>query len=151
LLARLTNEEERRQGTAAKRKTLVHPVADFDTDRWLADLDEDFAILDRLRAAVARITADDDDKLRALRVFLAQPEVVAGKTLIFSEAEATVQYLHDHLNPGGADSSIERLTGSNRGQLQNIIKRFAPTANLRTGEPMPGPPVRVLIATDVIS
>ncbi len=151
LLARLTHEEERRQGTAAKRRTLVHPVADFDTDRWLADLDEDHAILDGLRGAVARITASDDDKLRALRAFLAQPEVAAGKTLIFSEAEATVQYLHEQINPGGADPSIERLTGSNRGQLQNIIKRFAPTANLRAGEPLPGSPVRVLIATDVIS
>lgn len=151
LLTRLTHEEERRQGTAAKRRTLIHPVADFDTDRWLADLDEDYAILAHLQAAVSRITPDDDDKLRALRAFLAQPDVAAGKTLIFSEAEATVQYLYEHLNPGGADPSIERLTGSNRGQLQPIIKRFAPTANLRAGESLPGPPVRVLIATDVIS
>ncbi|HET8629731.1 MAG TPA: helicase-related protein, partial [Thermomicrobiales bacterium] len=151
LLDRLQQEEQRREAAGARRRKLVHPAADFDVARWLADLDADHAVLSRLREAVGRITPEDDDKLRALRAFLARPEVAADKVLIFSEAEATVDYLYAQLNPGGRDPAIERLSGANRDQLQQIVKRFAPHANLRKGEHRLGPAVRVLIATDVIS
>lgn len=157
LLGRLQSEEERRtggNGTGSRpggRSTLVHPVSDFELDRWLRDLDADHAILARLSTAVSAITPEDDDKLRALREFLARDDVVAGKVLIFSEAEATINYLYEQLNPGGRDPSIERLSGANRDHLQSIVKRFAPSSNLRMREAMPGPEVRVLLATDVIS
>lgn len=151
LLDRLATEETLRIATDAKHKKLVHDAQDFETDRWLGDLDADYAILAHLQATVSRITPDDDDKLRALRTFLDRPDVRDGKVLIFSEAEATIHYLYEQLNPGGADPAIERLSGANRNQIQPIIKRFAPAANLRTGEVMPGPEVRVLLATDVIS
>ena len=36
---------------------------------------------------------EDDDKLRALREFLDRPDVKAGKVLVFSEAETTIEYL----------------------------------------------------------
>ncbi|HEY7065080.1 MAG TPA: helicase-related protein [Chloroflexota bacterium] len=151
LMARLRGEEERRTAAGAKRSKLVHPTSDFEIDRWRADLDADYVVLDSLRTAVAKITPADDDKLRALREFLTRPDVAAGKVLIFSEAESTVNYLYDQLNPGEKDRSVERISGANRDQLQNIVKRFAPTANLKPHERMPGPAVRVLIATDVIS
>ena len=150
LLDRLGIEEVRRKARGAKKSTLVHPAADFDTARWLADLDKDRVILEELQRAVARISPDDDDKLRCLRDFLDQPDVKKGKVLIFSEAEATVNYLYEQLNPGGADLSIAMLSGANRDALQGTIKRFAPLANTINGH-APGPPVRVLIATDVIS
>ncbi len=150
LLHRLGAEEGRRKATGAKKSTLVHPAADFDTARWLADLDRDHAILAELQRAVARISPDDDDKLRRLRRFLDQPEVAGGKVLIFSEAEATVTYLYEQLNPGGADPTIAMLSGSNRDALQSTIRRFAPRANGGAGH-LSGPEVRVLIATDVIS
>ena len=51
---------------------------------------------------------------QALRAFLDQPEVRAGKVLIFSEAETTIDYLYEQLNPGGLDPEIARLSGSNR-------------------------------------
>ena len=151
LFARLAKEEARREAAGAKRRKLLHAIGDFEVERWLADLDRDAGILQMLSLAVARITPEDDDKLQALKAFLARPEVAAGKVLIFSEAEATVDYLHEHLNPGGWDDSIARLSGSNRNQIQEVVKRFAPRANLKQGERMPGEPVRVLIATDVIS
>ena len=151
LLERLRREEGQRQAARAKRQKLVHPAGDFDLPRWAADLDADHTVLAKLQGAVARIAPEDDDKLRALRAFLARPEVAAGKVLIFSEAEATVDYLYEQLNPGGRDRAIERLSGSNRDHLQEVVKRFAPSSNLREREAMPGPEVRVLIATDVIS
>ena len=103
-----------------------------------------------LLAAVARIAPEDDDKLQRLRAFLAQPEVAAGKILIFSEAEATVRYLYDQLNPGGADPSIAMLSGANRDTAEHR-QTLRATANLQAAGGMPGPAVRVLIATDVIS
>jgi hypothetical protein len=151
LLERLVREEERRAATGAKRARLVHLADDFDIPRWKDDLDADFAIVDQLRAKVEQIEPSDDDKLVALRQFLARPDVAAGKVLIFSEAEATVNYLYDQLNPGGADPTMQRLSGANRDHLQEIVKRFAPKANLKERERRPGPEVRVLIATDVIS
>lgn len=152
LLHRLTVEEgARHERNAAKRRILVHKTADFNTEQWLHDLDRDHAVLTELHAAVVQITPDDDDKLRALRAFLDQPEVRAGKVLIFSEAEATVRYLYEQLNPGGEDATIERLSGANRSGIQNIVRRFAPAANLREGERLPGSEVRVLLATDVVS
>jgi HKD family nuclease/superfamily II DNA or RNA helicase len=151
MLERLTREEGQRMVRGAKRSTLVHPSGDFDVERWLDDLARDHAILEGLQRAVARISPADDDKLRCLREFLARPEVATGKVLIFSEAEATVTYLYEQLNPGGADPSIAMLSGATRDAMQNIIKRFAPKANLKPREALPGPEVRVLIATDVVS
>ncbi len=151
LFERLRTEEENRKTSASKRKRLIHPAEDFEVGRWATDLDADYELLRTLRDAIAGITAQDDDKLQALRDLLARPDVAAGKVLIFSEAEATVNYLYEQLNPSGQDPTIERLSGSNRDSLQSIVKRFAPTSNLKQGERMPGPDVQVLIATDVIS
>ncbi len=151
LFARLETEELRRAATGHNRKQLLNPAGDFEVDRWLRDLDADYELLHQLSNAIANIRPEDDDKLRALREFLDRDDVREGKVLIFSEAEATVNYLYEQLNPGGADPAIEHLSGANRDSLQNIVKRFAPTSNLRQKEKMPGPEVRVLIATDVIS
>ena len=73
---------------------------------------------------------EDDDKLRALRDFLARPEVQAGKVLIFSEAETTVEYLYRELNPNGQNVHIARLTGSTSHDAERMVKRFSPTWNL---------------------
>lgn len=130
----------------------MHPTGDFDLPRWLADLDADHRILLEISAGVAPITPDDDDKLRALKQFLALPAVAAGKVLVFSEAQSTIDYLYEQLNPGGGDAAIARLSGANStNQIQDIVKRFAPTANLLANEKMAGPPVRVLLATDIVS
>jgi HKD family nuclease len=151
LLEILEQEEARRKPSGSKNATLVHATGDFEADRWIDDLDADFSILNEISERIAGIGPDDDDKLSSLRKFLEDPEVKNGKVLIFSEAEATVDYLYEQLNPGGNDPSVAKLSGSNRGEFQNIIKRFAPTWNLRKAEKMPGPEVRVLISTDVSS
>jgi len=104
-----------------------------------------------LKEAVDRIAPQDDDKLQRLRAFLAEPEIASGKVLIFSEAEATVEYLYDQLNPGGADRSIAMLSGKTSKGMAAIIKRFAPKANLKPKESLAGTEVRILIATDLIS
>ncbi len=147
LLEVLTQEELRRQQPGGGRGRLVHDAADFEADRWIEDLDSDSDLLSDVLNRVRHISPKDDDKLRALRRFLNRPDVRAGKVLIFSEAETTVEYLHRELN----HPETAMLTGSASAAAENIIKRFSPTWNLTPREPLPGPEIRVLLATDVVS
>ena len=151
LLAVLRQEEQHRQEQDGQRAKLVHSVEDFNIDDWTADLDDDHRCLSGILSRVEGIGPEDDDKLRALRQFLARREVKGGKLLIFSEAETTIEYLHRELNPSGENSEIARLTGSNRHEAESIVKRFAPTWNLAPQESRPGPEIRVLLATDIVS
>ena len=124
---------------------------DFDVERWTEDLDNDYSILWDLADRVSDISPADDDKLETLKAFLKRPEVAGEKLLIFSEAETTVDYLHRELNPRGEDKTIDHLSGSRRDVAVGIIRRFAPNANPAGSQPLRGPDIRVLIATDVVS
>ena len=147
LLEVLRQEEQRRQQAGSQRDKLVHSGTDFDTDRWTRDLDADYDVLKDILGRVEGIGPEDDDKLRALKDFLARPEVQAGKVLIFSEAETTVEYLYRELNPNGQQVDIARLTGSTSHDAERIVKRFSPTWNLGARESLPGTEIRVLLAT----
>ena len=151
LLEVLTQEEDRRRGLGGKRAKLVHATGDFKIEEWIDDLDADHAVLRSVHDRVKDITPDDDDKLRSLRRFLARPEVRAGKLLLFSEAETTIDYLYGELNPDGRDPEIVCMTGSTHRDAENIVKRFSPGSNLTAREGPPGSPIRVLLATDVVS
>ena len=108
----------------------VFKTDDFAVDRWNDGLDADHSVLTELLQRVGGIGPDDDDKLGTLKSFLKRAEVADEKLLIFSEAETTVDYLYEELNPGGEDATISRLSGGHRGEAANIIRRFAPGANL---------------------
>ena len=151
LLDVLRQEEIRRQDAGGSRSKLVHSVEDFRIEDWTADLDEDYQCLSSILSRVESIGPEDDDKLQALKRFLARRDVRAGKVLIFSEAETTIEYLHRELNPNGEDPDIARLTGGNRHEAENIVKRFSPTWNLSSNESQPGREIRVLLATDIVS
>ena len=151
LLEVLRQEEQRRRHAGAARDKLVHAAQDFDVDRWTRDLDADHRVLEDILRRVAGIGPEDDDKLRALRDFLARPEVQAEKVLVFSEAETTVEYLHRELNPNGRHKHVARLTGGTSHDAERIVKRFSPTWNLSKRESLPGPEIRVLLATDIVS
>ena len=151
LLEVLRQEEERRRQQGGENAKLVHSVGDFDVAKWVEDLDADFDCLSGILSRVMSIAPEDDDKLRALRQFLARPEVQTGKLLVFSEAETTIEYLYRELNSDGRNPEIARLTGSNRHDAENIVKRFSPTWNLSPNESLPGAEIRVLLATDIVS
>ena len=147
----LQQEEDRRIATGADRSKLVHSADDFNVNEWLSDLDADFDVLDGIRRRVEGIGPEDDDKLTSLRQFLAREDVKNGKVLIFSEAETTVEYLYGELTKDDESGEVARLTGRNRDSAENIVKRFSPTWNLGSRERMRGAPVRILLATDVVS
>ena len=151
LLDVLTQEEQRRRQLESKNAKLVHNTADFNVANWIEDLDSDFEALNGVLNRVEGIGPEDDDKLQTLRQFLSQSEIKAGKLLIFSEAETTVDYLFEQLNPGGNDPMIARLTGNTRHDAENLVKRFSPTWNTSPNERLPGPEINVLLATDIVS
>lgn len=151
LLEMLEREQIARQEQGRKRPDLVHDVADFEIDRWLPNLDADYDVLQEIFDRVKDIEPKDDDKLRVLREYLERDEVMSGKLLVFSEAETTINYLYEQLNPDGADATIVRLTGSTGAETVNIVRRFSPGSNLAEKERMPGPEIRLLLATDVVS
>ena len=108
-------------------------------------------MLTELLARIANIGPVDDDKLTTLQAFLQLPEVAGEKVLVFSEAETTVDYLYQRLDPDGKDSAIAKLSGSNRNQRAGIVRRFAPHANPSTSGRQTEPKIRLLITTDVLS
>ena len=147
----LQQEEDRRQGNRNGRTTLVHSTDDFKTDDWIASIDADYKVLSEILGRVEHIGPDDDDKLRVLRSFLNRNDVKSEKILIFSEAETTIEYLYNQLNPNDENPEIARLSGNTRSNAENIIKRFSPTWNLGANETTPGAEIRVLLATDIVS
>lgn len=143
----ILNQEDERGAP----KGAAHPVEDFRVGDWIKDLDTDYELLKSLHDRVESVAPQDDDKLRALMRFLERPEVCTNKVLIFSEAETTIDYLYEQLNPGGRNSEIERLTGSNRERAESIVGRFSPRSNLPPEKRERLDEVRVLLATDVVS
>ena len=114
----LKQEEDRRRESGGKKAKLVHAAGDFKMEEWIDDLDADHDVLRGVLDRVKDITPDDDDKLQSLRRFLARPDVQAGKLLLFSEAETTIDYLYRELNPDGRDPEIVRMTGSTHGDAR---------------------------------
>ena len=129
----------------------VFRAEDFKVLDWMNDLDADYAVLSEMKNRVKDISPEDDDKLKALKKFLQEPDVKRGKVLIFSEAETTVKYLYEELNPGGKNATMEYLSGERRDARDGIIRRFAPRANLDNPESLRSQEIRVLLATDVVS
>ena len=129
----------------------AHPVEDFRVGDWIQDLDADHELLSNLHERVQSVKPEDDDKLRALKLFLDRPDVASGKVLIFSEAETTIDYLYRELSPTGEDAEVERLTGSNRDRAESIVGRFSPRSNLPEERRAGIKEIRILLATDVVS
>lgn len=150
-LATLQQEERIRRQSNARNPALAHSTDDFNTADWLTAIDADYDVLSEARRRVQRITPQDDDKLRALKRFLADPQVKSGKVLIFSEAETTVEYLYGELNPNDSDPTIARLTGKSAANAAAILRRFSPTWNPAPALATDEPEIRVLLATDVVS
>ena len=146
----LRAEEESTRESGATSK-LFHPTDDFLLSSWLEDIDADYETLSEILDRVRDIGPTDDDKLRILREFLDKPDMKSGKVLIFSEAETTIEYLYEQLNPGGENPKIARLTGSTRDSATNVVRRFAPGANPGPREVSPDREIRTLLATDIIS
>lgn len=143
-------QEERLRQAGGDRASLAHSIGDFEVDKWLEEIERDYAILTNIQGRVEGITPEDDDKLRELKRFLNDPHVRAGKVLIFSEAETTVEYLYSQLNPEREDAQIARLTGGTSDGASGIIRRFSPQWNGGKNVKQEDE-IRILLATDIVS
>ena len=131
---------------------LVHSINDFKMADWIAVIDKDYECLNGILSRVEGIGPDDDDKLQAFETV-----PVHGRRQGREGADLLRGRDHHRIPVPGTEPrrreipEISKLTGSNRHEAESIIKRFAPTWNLSSNESRPGPEIRVLLATDIVS
>ena len=121
---------------------------DFDIKRLADDIKHDLVLLNEMLALVEPITPKKDSKLQGILSLLKEKPLKDTKVLIFSEYEDTAKYLYGNLNPGDKWENIKVIYGNdpNKGR---VVARFSPKSNPEYTNP--GPEIRVLIATDVLS
>lgn len=122
----------------------------FDTERLAKDVESDLATLEKMKAAVAPITAEKDAKLQRLIAWLDEESLLRQqKLLIFTQFTDTGRYLHKNL-----ERKFQHLefADSKHSDLESVVRRFAPIANkVPAGELKAKGPIQILIATDVLS
>lgn len=128
-----------------------YKIEDFDADRLRRDIAADRNLLEQMRSEVAAITPDKDAKLQVLQEKLnTDIPKASGKVLVFTQFADTASYLHQNLNPGGADNRIDVIYGTEKSKAR-VAARFSPLSNpyiqLKSNEPE----INLLIATDVMS
>ena len=115
-------------------------------------LQHDTAILESLIASFGEWSAESDSKLQEL-IKLTSQRHGQEKLLIFTEYADTADYLGEELRRAGVDK-VSVATGDTDDPTK-IAHRFSPISNSALdGEQSstdPGDPIRVLIATDVLS
>jgi superfamily II DNA or RNA helicase len=148
------SEEELLKALGESGDAETYDVADFDTARLVADIEQDIELLGKILALVEPITPDEDAKLQRLKEELAKPEVAEGKVLIFTQYADTARYLYDNINPvdgnGRRRDDIDVIFSGDKSK-ERAVGRFSPNSN---PEYVPGPgdsPLSKLIATDVLS
>ncbi len=149
------------------RRVKVH-LGDMDRRRWRQDLVEDRDRLRRLHDDAARVEPVRDEKLQALREFIAQKVQTPfnpnnRKVLVFSAFADTARYLYEQLAPWilethGLHSAL--VTGADgnrttshriRRDLGSILGAFAPRARERPVSLGDEGDLEFIFATDCIS
>jgi superfamily II DNA or RNA helicase len=144
--------DESELAEALERSGTKYEREGFDIPRLTKDIEMDSEVLAELKALLAPITPQTDDKLQTLRRLLTGL-LRNQKVLLFTQFEATAEYLATHL----ADlPRTAYLSGRHRSAGKSFLQtlaRFAPKANPRFVETLPpdSEPIDILVATDVLS
>ena len=117
----------------------------FFRDNLQRDLREDADILQSILTMVGAWRAEEDQKINTLAKLI--DEHAGQKILIFSQFADTVRYLYEELSRRGVQH-IGMATGT-QGDPTELARRFSPLSN--GVNPPPAQPLRILIATDVLS
>lgn len=133
---------------AALGEEYHYDLKDFDARRLIGDTDADIEALEALKALVEPIVktnVDDkrDELIRQLKTLNGQ------KVLIFTEFQDTASYLERELKKAFPGRETARATGSDN--TLELVRRFAPKANTRTGLRPGDREIDILIATDALS
>ncbi|KRO16986.1 helicase-related protein [Lacticaseibacillus saniviri] len=146
-------------------------IGDMDLIRWSQDLEEDLEVLEWLKDASAKVTANKDAKLLDLKKLLRAKygHPINGnnkKVIIFTAFADTANYLYEHLASivkarhglnsalitGGAKSNQSTMPGVNVSDMNDILTNFSPISKGRDQiNPDATEEIDLLIATDTIS
>ena len=158
-------DEEDEEFTVGKGRR--YGLDELDLDLWQQDLREDRDVLNALHEQATRVTVDRDDKFETLKRQLkekvqAPPDNKDGrpncKVLVFTTFSDTASYLYTNLEAWVREElnvHIALVTGGSgnhttvgRAQFDEILRRFAPTAQAGGGDDAE---IDILIATDCLS
>ena len=125
-----------------------YPAEDFNITLLRAHIAHDITILAEMATLVAPITPERDAKLSRLHALL--EENTNRKVLLFTQYADTARYLFSQLNPERRDPSIEVIYSNDRDKAR-LVARFSPSSNREIQLRPQDTPIRLLIATDVLS
>ena len=127
----------------------------YDIKAMLADTASDLETLRALGAAVGRVTVDK--KFEAARDMIIKDGALDGegrKVLVFTEYAATAKHLHKKLSREFTGKSVQIIHGgTGADSRQDVIRRFAPLANLPGGDSLAEgeKEIDILVSTEVLS
>jgi Helicase conserved C-terminal domain len=111
----------------------------------------DLKILKQIHQLVAPITPAQDAKLQTLKQWLAKPDILGKKQIIFTQYADTAQYLYNQITDGSDRQDIEVIHSNSGKDKGRLVQRFAPKANdnyqLKPGETE----FNTLIVTDILA
>jgi superfamily II DNA or RNA helicase len=128
-----------------------YDIADFDRAKLTEHIAHDLEILRQIHKLVAPITPAQDAKLQTLKQWLAKPDILGKKQIIFTQYADTAQYLYDQITADNDRDDIEVIHSNSGKDKGRLVQRFAPKANdnyqLKPGETE----LNTLIATDILA
>ena len=132
---------------------------EYDVEQLQKAVKDDIKCLESLLSELDKLTAEQDDKLRALKNLLAR-ELKGKKVVIFSYFKDTARYIYKHLREDKeflrqAGLLIEKMSivDSDVSPEERLdrIRRFAPKANNYDVSQEQEKEIQVLFSTDVLS
>jgi superfamily II DNA or RNA helicase len=128
-----------------------YDIEDFDRPKLTKHIAHDLKILKQIHQLVAPITPAQDAKLQTLKQWLAKPDILGKKQIIFTQYADTAQYLYNRITDGSKREDIEVIHSNSGKDKGRLVQRFAPNANdnyqLKPGETE----LNTLIATDILA
>ena len=128
-----------------------YDIEDFDRAKLTKHIAHDLKILKQIHQLVAPITPAQDAKLQTLKHWLAKPDILGKKQIIFTQYADTAQYLYSQITDGINRDDIEVIHSNSGKDKGRLVQRFAPKANdnyqFKPGETE----LNTLIATDILA
>jgi superfamily II DNA or RNA helicase/HKD family nuclease len=127
-----------------------YDIEDFDRAKLTKHITHDLDILKQIHQLVAPITPAQDAKLQTLKKWLAKPDILGKKQIIFTQYADTAQYLYDQITLDSDRKDIEVIHSNSGKDKGSLVQRFAPKSNqyqLKAGETE----LNTLIATDILA
>jgi superfamily II DNA or RNA helicase len=128
-----------------------YDIEDFDRVKLTKHITHDLKILKQIHQLVVPIIPAQDAKLQTLKQWLAKPDILGKKQIIFTQYADTAQYLYDQITDDSDRDDIEVIHSNSGKDKGRLVQRFAPKANdnyqLKPGETE----LNTLIATDILA